>query len=84
MAVTATNDDVIAGFGLGWMIGWKDNRTPADSSAFTLGLGIMLDGEVKSLADGIEDNQPLPAGEPAIRFKEETRASVLLLVTRSF
>ena len=82
--VAAKTDEILGGFGLGWMWGWKDNDAPTDSNAFTIGIGVLLDGNVKALADGFEDDEPLPAGETEIRFKEETRASALVLVTRTF
>lgn len=83
-AVAAKSDELISGFGLGWMIGWKDSDTPGDSSAFTIGVGVMLDADVESLAEGFSENQPPPAGETEVRFKEKSRASAVLIVTRTF
>ena len=84
VAVAAKANDVLAGIAAGWMWGWKDSRLPASDDAFTVGLGLILDSEIKDLADGFEEGEPLPDGETSIRFEEKSRAGVVLLFTRSF
>ena len=84
VAVAATDDDALAGIAAGWMWGWKDSRLPATDDAFTVGIGLILDNDVKDLADGFAKDKPLPEGETDIRFEEKARAGVVLLFTRSF
>lgn len=84
VAVAAKEDDVLGGVAAGWMFGWKDTSKPDDSNAFTVGLGIILDAGVRTLADGFKEGQPLPSGETQVRFEEESRAAAVLIFTRTF
>jgi hypothetical protein len=84
VALAAKSDDVLAGVAAGWMWGWKDSRLPASDNAFTVGIGVILDSDVKDLADGFREGQPLPEGESDIRYEEKSRAGVVLLFTRTF
>ena len=84
VAVAATDDNVLAGIAAGWMWGWKDFRLPATDDAFTVGIGLILDDDIKDLADGFDEDKPLPEGETDIRFEEKARVGVVLLFTRSF
>jgi hypothetical protein len=81
--VATDQDDVLAGVGLGFMFGW---RTPQNTngSGFSVGLGAILDANVKSLGDGFEENKPPPPGETSVRFEEKARWSALLFFTRTF
>jgi hypothetical protein len=82
VAVAATEDEVLSGVGIGLMYGRKSKA--ADTDGFSIGLGVILDGKVKDLADGFEENQPPPPGETQVRFEEKARWSALLFVTRTF
>jgi hypothetical protein len=82
LAVSATEQKVLSGVGMGFMYGRKAKAT--DSDGFSIGIGVMLDGKVKDLADGFEENQAPPAGETQVRFKEKSRWSGMLFVTRTF
>lgn len=82
LVVAAKDDKLLSGVGMGLMYGQKAKI--GDSEGFSLGLGLILDGKVKSLADGFEKNEPAPAGETKVRFEEKARWSVLLFVTRTF
>jgi hypothetical protein len=83
LAVAATQDKVLAGVGVGMMFGLR-SKNPTDKEGFSVGVGGILDGDVKSLADGFKKNEPLPPGETTIRFEEKARWSGILFVTRSF
>jgi hypothetical protein len=83
VALAATSDDVLKGVGVGFMWGWK-SKDPTRSEGFSIGIGAILDNDVKSLADGFEENQPPPPGETVVRFKNEARWSGLVFVTRTF
>lgn len=84
VAVAASEDDALSAVGAGWMWGWKDSTLPTDANAFTLGVGVVVDLNVKTLGDGIRANQPLPEGETEVRFKEKSRPSLMLVFTRTF
>ncbi|MGH8222298.1 MAG: hypothetical protein ACREQZ_04925, partial [Woeseiaceae bacterium] len=83
LAVAAGTGDTVLGVGLGWMWGLKSND-PEDSEGFSIGIGVILDDDVKALGDGFEENQPPPPGETAVRFEEKSRPAALLFVTRTF
>jgi hypothetical protein len=82
IAVSATQDKVLSGVGVGLFYAMKTK--PTDAEGYVIGLGGILDGKVRSLADGFEENQPPPAGETEVRYKEEARWSALLFVSRTF
>jgi len=82
VAISATQDKVLSGVGMGFMYGLKAKAT--DSDGFSVGFGAILDGKVKDLADGFKENEAPPAGETQVRFKEKARWSGLLFVTRTF
>jgi hypothetical protein len=55
-----------------------------DTQSWNLGVGLRVDPGAKVLGDGIVINQPLPAGETAIRYKTEPRLGVMVLSSFSF
>ena len=63
------------------MIGF---RQPDKSSSWNLGIGVIYDPDTKTLGDGIRPNQPLPAGETMIRYKERAQKGVVILTSFSF
>jgi len=81
--IVAKEEDLISALGAGVMFGWKDPRAD-DSKGMSIGIGVVLDANVKSLAEGFEDGEALPAGETEIRFEESSRWSALLIFTRTF
>lgn len=81
--IVAKSEKLISAFSLGLMVGWKD-KTPGDPQGFSIGIGAVLDDDVKSLAKGFEEGKPLPAGETEIRFVEKSRWSGILFFTRTF
>lgn len=82
VAAAATEDKILSGVGLGFMYGMKS--TAADPTGFSIGIGAILDGKVKDLADGFKANEPPPNGETSVRYKEKARWSTLVFVTRTF
>lgn len=82
MAVAATADKALSGVGVGWMYGRKSKES--DSDGFSVGIGVVLDGDIKDLAEGFEENEPPPGTETTVRFEEKSRWSALLIVTRTF
>ncbi len=81
--IVAKSDKLISAFSAGVLFGWKD-KTSGDPQGFSIGIGVLLDDDVKSLAKGFEEGRPLPAGETEIRFVEKSRWSGILFFTRTF
>lgn len=81
VAVSATQDEVLSGVGMGLMLGFKARDT--DSDGFSVGLGVVLDAKVRDLASGFDEDEPAPAGATEVRFRERSRWSGLLFVTRT-
>lgn len=83
VGVVADSDDILAGVSLGWMWGWKSEH-PESSQGFSIGIGALLENDIRDLAPGFEQDQPLPPGETQIRYLEKGRWSAVLFATRSF
>lgn len=81
--IVAKDDKILSAFSAGVMFGWQD-PTDTSKAGFSVGIGALLDSDVKSLADGYEDGEPLPDGETEIRFRTESRWSGILFFTRTF
>lgn len=81
--VTTGADDILAGVGFGFMYGWKA-PDEEKGTGFSVGIGAVLDNEIRALADGFDDGKPLPSGETEIRFETEARWSALMFFTRTF
>ena len=82
VALQPGTDEIIEAIGLGWMVGFRRNATGSDS--WNLGLGYVVDPSVQVLGEGIEADEPLPAGETQIRFRETSQGGVLLLASFTF
>jgi len=81
--IVAKDDKLISAFALGVMFGRKSDEGER-SEGFSVGIGAILDSDVKSLADGFKEGQPLPPGETQISFEEKSRWGALLFFTRTF
>jgi hypothetical protein len=81
-AAGTTSSSGITGFGVGVMGGWK--VASDSSSGFNLGVGYLWEGNVQTLGDGITANQPLPAGETQIRYKNQSVGAVILFFSWTF
>jgi len=53
------------------------------NNSFNIGIGLVVDPSAQILADGIIENEPLPAGEK-IRFKETSQWGFLIMSSYSF
>jgi hypothetical protein len=76
VGIQSSQNDLIDSFVTGLMVGWP---TGDGDQSFNVGLGLVFDSKVKTLGDGLRANQPLPAGETAVRFKTEDRLGAMLL-----
>jgi len=81
VAIQPGEDDIVEAAALGLMIGF---RRPNTSSSWNIGVGVVFDPDTKTLGDGIRPDQPLPAGETAIRYKERAQKGVVILTSFSF
>lgn len=84
VAVQPGSEDIIDAVGFGGMIGFKRDSELLGQSSFNLGIGGVVDPDSTVLADGIRENQPLPAGETEIRFKEKSQWGLLFLTSYSW
>ncbi|HEY0714034.1 MAG TPA: hypothetical protein VGF45_15240 [Polyangia bacterium] len=82
IALQPGTDDIIQTAALGWMAGAR--HTEKDTASFNIGIGVAVEPTVKELGDGIVPNQPLPAGETALRYQEKPMVSLLVLGSFSF
>ena len=82
VSVQPGSDDVIDSLGIGVMVGMR--RSPKSDNSLNIGLGLIVDPNSQLLGDGIVANQPLPAGETAIRYKTEYETGFLLMASFSF
>lgn len=84
-AGTPKADGLITAIAMGWMVGLRHPASSPDSkSSWNFGLGLRVTPNSQILGDGIIANQPLPAGETLIRYKNEPRYGVTLLSSFSF
>ena len=86
------NEKIIDAIGLGWMIGFrnhiwdekKQTYTGWANASWNFGVGFVVDANSKILGDGIRANQPLPAGETAIRYKDTSQGGIMFITSFSF
>jgi len=86
IAVQPGTDDIIQAIGAGWMWGFRRPVAQGGDTgqSFNIGVGIVVDPNTRVLGDGIVENQPLPAGETSIRYREEMQTGVVVLASFSF
>lgn len=82
-AIAAKNDDILGGIGVGWLWSWR-NKSSNDGAGFSIGIGAIVDNDVKDLADGFEVGSVPPNGETVVRYTDETKASYLLFISNTF
>jgi hypothetical protein len=92
-AGTNNNGNLISGYSIGWMIGFRQPSwtwTPSgwaanySTSSWNFGVGFRVDPNAQVLGDGVVANQLLPPGETTVRLKTEARYGVMLLSSFSF
>lgn len=82
-AIAAKDDEILGGVGLGWLWSWR-NKNSDNGTGFSVGIGAIVDNDVRDLADGFRVGSAPPAGETSIRYTDETKVSYLLFVSNSF
>jgi hypothetical protein len=87
---TADAKGLITAFAMGMMVGMHHPKLDSsgavtnNTSSWNFGIGFRVDPMAKVLGDGFAANVAPPAGETAIRYKNEPRAGVMLLSSFSF
>jgi len=82
VALQPGTDEIIEAIGLGLMVGFR--RSAESTESFNLGVGLVVDPNVRVLGDGIREGQPIPAGETGVRYKETSQKGVLVIASFSF
>jgi len=94
MVTVELGENTIRTLGLGFMVSMRRFDVTRDSTgkyvtikprgvAFNLGLSVLLEPNVKDLADGLVADQALPSGSE-VRFKEESRVGYALVFSAGF
>ena len=87
VAVQAGSDKGLSGIGFGLMLGFKQliaDPAPISGLSWNIGVGALYDPSVKVLGAGIVANQPLPAGEAAVRTTEVGGWGLVVLTSFNF
>lgn len=85
VAIQPGTDEIIEAIGLGVMFGFKRNiKDKSDNSSWNIGIGAVVDPNVRTLGSGLTKNEPLPGMETEVRFREMAQVGVLVLVSFTF
>jgi hypothetical protein len=76
-------EDFIDAVGGGLMLGVRADAL-RDGDGFQLGVGYFADPNTRVLGDGFSENQPPPAGETQVRYKDVTKSGIMVLMSYGF
>lgn len=76
------NNQIIESIGLGWMFGFRHKEN--SNSSWNIGIAGTVTPNARILGDGVSRNQPLPAGETEVRFKNATLGGIMVLASFSW
>lgn len=62
------DEQFVKSIGVGWMVGFRVKQT---ERILNLGVAYTIQQDVRVLATGFKDGEPLPAGEEAIRYRSD-------------
>ncbi len=65
------------------MFGWRE-RDSDEADAFSIGIGAVLDTNVKRLGGGYTEGEAAPAGSTAVPLEGRSRWSPLIFFTYTF
>ena len=82
VALQPGTDEIIEAIGLGLMLGFR--REASSPQSWNVGLGYVIDPNVKVLGDGFRANREPPGKETIVRFQEKSQQGVVLLFSFSF
>lgn len=77
IGIQSGEEETIRALAAGLMIGFRKGEDAKNSWNF--GVGRMFETNVKHLGSGIRENEPLPNGETAIRFRTESEQAIGLV-----
>jgi len=84
-ALLVGDGDILNGLGFGWLYATKNTQKNSDSgSGFSFGLGVVIENDVKQLADGFKVGGALPTGETDVRYIEKDEISSFLFMSSNF
>lgn len=76
ISVQPGTDEIIEAIGGGVMVGLRRKQ---GLGSFNIGVGFVVDPNVRVLGADIKENQRLPADETQIRFREKTQGGILVM-----
>lgn len=79
---TGGSSELIESIGVGYMWGTKHRNGSGalgGLSQWNFGLGVSIDPQVRRLANGMQQGEPLPAGETEIRYEEDIVFGLMML-----
>jgi hypothetical protein len=82
LGVQFSGDQLVDSLGTGMMV-----SIPTGASVpkrLNLGLGIVLDPNVRTLGNGIVEDKPLPSGETTIRYRNTGKFGLLFMASVGF
>jgi hypothetical protein len=82
VAIQSGSNEIVEAIAFGVMWGFK--RSGTDNSSWNIGFGAVVDPSTKVLGDGFVPNQPPPAGETEVRYKEKSQWGLLIISSFSF
>ncbi len=81
VALQLDSDQLVSALGVGWMVGFRMKQS---DSSLNVGLAYTLQSDVKTLADGFNEGQALPAGQTAIQYHTGRGSALALVVSFGF
>jgi hypothetical protein len=82
VGVLSSGEKIVDALGFGFMLGLRSGVR--ESRSFNVGLGLMVEPDLKHLGSGLVDGAELPDGETEIRYQEASAEALLLLVSFTF
>jgi hypothetical protein len=81
-ALQTGDDNSISSAGFGIMLGLRSD--PRRDSSFNIGVGLVWDTRIKTLAEGFEEGEPLPTGATEIQFAEKSARRLMITLSFAF
>lgn len=76
------SNNIIDSIGLGYMVGFRYSE--ASPTSWNIGAGLSVTPNARVVGDGISRNEPLPAGETEVRFKNKSLLGFMILASFSW
>lgn len=72
------DEQFIKSIGIGWMFGFRVKQT---ETSLNIGLAYTIQQDVKALATGFKDGEPLPTGEESIRYRSDDGSGFAIVLS---